>query len=168
MDVTYYAAARTRVWLEKRGPLEARTSRWMDGWMAADLRAASTAMMYIFCLQSISPTTNNTCKLLLLVSSRAARRPRRTRAFLLEDPAGEGALVLGDALGEPAVKRARAVNNSIDEDTNNDDREEENARYSQLDLVLGGLDRVGAVADVAADGERKVAADGACGAQSVS
>ena len=38
-----------------------------------------------------------------------------------------------------------------------------NARHSQLDLVLGGLDRVGAVADVAADGERKVAADGACG-----
>ena len=96
----------------------------MDGWMAADLRVASTAMMYIFCLQSISPTTTH-AKLLLLVSSRAARRPRRTRAFLLEDPAGEGALVLGDALGEPAVKRARAVNNSIDEGTNNDDREEE-------------------------------------------
>ena len=97
----------------------------MDGWMDGSRFASRFHGYDVYFLSTIDIAYNNTCKPLLLVSSRAARRPRRTRAFLLEDPAGEGALVLGDALGEPAVKRARAVNNSIDEGPNNDDREEE-------------------------------------------
>ena len=95
----------------------------MDGWQPiCEPLPRLRCIFFVYNRYRLQQTTH--AKLLLLVSSRAARRPRRTRAFLLEDPAGEGALVLGDALGEPAVKRARAVNNSIDEGTNNERVEE--------------------------------------------
>ena len=79
--------------------------------------------------------------------------PSSTEKHLLENPTGERSLVLNDALREPAggIRRSTLCNRHC----------AANVKYSQFDLLLGILDRVGSMADVATDSKRIVATDSA-------
>lgn len=72
-----------------------------------------------------------------------------SKTHLLEDPGVDLLAVLDNTLGEPAVNTVSKV--MLDLST---------SKHLQSNLLLGALNRVGAVADVTANGKGKITTDG--------